>query len=165
MIICHGLATDLRLGVCSSCRSSEEHRINSPQQTAVIPSLDWIMVNHSLPPSNSLYLSLSISFLSFFGVFVQWFYVTCSVCWVSVCLLVDCVVYIGHNMGRRCEKSPFFALSWEMKSQSKHRFKPFFYSPNIQSKSIIDSQTNTGILQHFFFFFLHREGHCLKIVV
>ena len=55
---------------------------------------------------------------------------------------------------------------WQTRVQHKHKLKHHFYSPNIQSKSIIDSQTSTVKIQPFFFFFLrYREGHCLKIVV
>lgn len=51
---------------------------------------------------------------------------------------------------------------WRTAVQHKHKLN-HFYSPNIQSKSIIDSQTSTVKIQPFFF--LDTEGHCLKIVV
>lgn len=45
-----------------------------------------------------------------------------------------------------------------MQCKNTHKLKHYFYSPNIQSKSIIDSQTRTVKIQPFFvpFFFLHR---------
>lgn len=58
---------------------------------------------------------------------------------------------------------PSCPFIWQTAVQHRHKLKHHFYSPNIQSKSIIDSQTSTIKIQPFFF--LDTEGHCLKIVV
>lgn len=76
--------------------------------------------------------------------------------------LLYCYTYISLQIALQ-----FAYIFLQKTEQNKHKLKHYFYSPNIQSKIIIDSQTSTVKIQLFFLFFfvLDTEGHCLKIVV